>query len=49
MERSELVELLSSEGLRLLDSLPPYQSTGDVVRMVSDLRKAGHPPEEGTH
>jgi SAM-dependent methyltransferase len=44
MERSELVELLSPEGLRLLDSLPPYHSTGDVVRMVSDLRKAGHPP-----
>jgi hypothetical protein len=44
MERSELVELLSPEGLRLLDSLPPYHSTGDVVRLVSDLRKAGHPP-----
>ncbi|TFD75070.1 class I SAM-dependent methyltransferase [Cryobacterium sp. Sr8] len=44
MDRSELVELLSPEGLRLLDSLPPYESTVDVVRMVSDLRKAGHPP-----
>lgn len=44
MDRSELVELLSPEGLRLLDSLPPYQSTSDVVRMVSDLRKAGHSP-----
>lgn len=44
MDRSELVELLSPEGLRLLDSLPPYQTTSDVVRMVSDLRKAGHSP-----
>lgn len=44
MDRSELVELLSPEGLRLLDSLPPYEPTSDVVRMVSELRKAGHPP-----
>ncbi|MDQ1582381.1 MAG: hypothetical protein QOF36_435 [Microbacteriaceae bacterium] len=43
MQRSELVELLSPEGLRLLDSLPPYTSAGDVIRIVSDLRKAGHP------
>jgi hypothetical protein len=43
MERSELVELLSPEGLRLLDSLPPYTSTDNVMRTVSDLRKAGHP------
>lgn len=44
MDRSELVELLSSEGLRLLDSLPPYHSERDVLKMVSDLRKAGHSP-----
>lgn len=44
MDRSELVELLSPEGLRLLDSLPPYEPTADVVRMVSELRKAGHAP-----
>ncbi|TFC43365.1 SAM-dependent methyltransferase [Cryobacterium sp. TMT1-21] len=44
MERSELVELLSPEGLRLLDSLPPYESAANVVRVVSDLRKAGHAP-----
>ncbi|MDH6237973.1 class I SAM-dependent methyltransferase [Cryobacterium sp. CG_9.6] len=43
MERTELVELLSPEGLRLLDSLPPYD-TIDVVRVVSELRKAGHAP-----
>lgn len=43
MERTELVELLSPEGLRLLDSLPPYD-TIDVLKAVSDLRKAGHAP-----
>ena len=45
MEKSELVALLSPEGLRLLDSLPPWDSTADVVRTVSELRAAGHPPE----
>jgi SAM-dependent methyltransferase len=44
VERAELVELLSPEGLRLLDSLPPYESAADVVRMVTELRKQGHPP-----
>lgn len=44
METSELVELLSSEGLRLLDSLAPYESKDDIVRAVADLRKAGHSP-----
>ena len=44
METSELVELLSADGLRLLDSLPPYESTTDVLRSVSALRKAGHSP-----
>jgi SAM-dependent methyltransferase len=42
MDAAELRELLSTEGLRLLDSLPPYSSSADVVRMVADLRKAGH-------
>jgi hypothetical protein len=45
MERAELVELLSPEGLRLLDSLPAYEAGADVVRTVSALRKAGHSPE----
>ncbi|RNE63959.1 class I SAM-dependent methyltransferase [Cryobacterium tepidiphilum] len=44
MDRAELVELLSPDGLRLLDSLPPYESSVDVVRLVADLRKAGHGP-----
>ncbi|QYF72609.1 SAM-dependent methyltransferase [Cryobacterium sp. PAMC25264] len=44
MDRAELVELLSPEGLRLLDSLPPYEAGADVVRTVSALRKNGHSP-----
>jgi len=44
MDRTELLELMSQEGLRLLDELPPYDSTTDVVRSVSELRRAGHPP-----
>ncbi|MDJ0376100.1 class I SAM-dependent methyltransferase [Cryobacterium sp. PH31-L1] len=44
MDRTELVELLSPASLRLLDSLPPYETHGDVLKLVSDLRKAGHAP-----
>lgn len=44
MDTTELRELLSADGLRLLDSLPPYESTADVVRSVAELRKAGHSP-----
>jgi hypothetical protein len=44
MDQAELRELLSVEGMRLLDSLPPYESAADVVRTVSELRKAGHSP-----
>lgn len=44
MDRDELQQLLSVEGLRLLDALPRYESTADVVRVVSELRAAGHPP-----
>ncbi|WP_104089510.1 MULTISPECIES: class I SAM-dependent methyltransferase [unclassified Cryobacterium] len=44
MDRTELVELLSPASLRLLDSLPPYDTHGDVLKLVSDLRKAGHAP-----
>jgi SAM-dependent methyltransferase len=43
MDQAELRELLSVDGLRLLDSLPPYESTADVVRTVSELRRAVHP------
>jgi hypothetical protein len=44
MESTELRELLTAEGLRLLSSLPPHDSSADVVRSVSELRKAGHSP-----
>ena len=44
MERAELVELLSSEGLGLLDSLPTHDSGIDVLALVSRLRRDGHPP-----
>jgi SAM-dependent methyltransferase len=44
METPELMELLSAEGLRLLDSLPRYETTDDVVKSVAELRKAGHSP-----
>jgi hypothetical protein len=44
VDRAELVELLSPEGLRLLDALPEWDSKADVVRTVADLRKQGHSP-----
>lgn len=44
MEKSELVALLSPEGLRVLDSLPEYDRATDVVKAVSELRSAGHSP-----
>ncbi|MCY7413593.1 MAG: class I SAM-dependent methyltransferase [Salinibacterium sp.] len=44
MDSAELRELLSAGGLALLDSLPRYESSSDVVRSVADLRRAGHSP-----
>jgi hypothetical protein len=44
MEHSELRELLTADGLRLLDSLPQWDSSSDVLRSVTELRKAGHSP-----
>lgn len=44
MDEAELITLLSPDGLRLLDELPPYDSGVDVVRLVSELRAAGHSP-----
>jgi hypothetical protein len=43
MDVAELRELLTPEGLRLLDEVGPIGSTADVVRTVSRLRAAGHP------
>lgn len=42
---AELTALLTPEGLRLLDELPPVDSAHDVARTVSRLRKAGHSPD----
>lgn len=44
VDRSELVELLSPEGLRLLDELGEHEPSDDVVKAVSTLRKQGHAP-----
>lgn len=44
MDATELRELLTTEGLGLLDSLPPFDSKADVVHTVAALRKAGHAP-----
>lgn len=43
MDRAELVELLSPEGLRLLDALPAWDSKADIVKTVARLRREGHP------
>jgi hypothetical protein len=44
MDSSELVELLSGDSLTLLDSLPQWQSSSDLLKTVNDLRRAGHSP-----
>jgi hypothetical protein len=44
MQVTELRELLSTDGLRLLDSLGEFDQAADVVRSVAQLRKAGHSP-----
>lgn len=45
METTELLHVLSEPGLALLDSLEPFDPAADVMRTVSGLRSAGHPPE----
>lgn len=45
MESAELRALLSPESMALLNSLPSYSSSADVVSLVSSLRKQGHSPE----
>ncbi|WP_424936750.1 THUMP-like domain-containing protein [Arenibacterium sp. S380] len=42
---AELTALLTSEGLRLLDSLGPVETTGAAAAAVSRLRAAGHGPD----
>lgn len=45
MDLTELTALLTPEGLRLLDEMPPIESSADVARAVSRLRAAGHSPD----
>lgn len=45
MDVAELTALLTPEGLRLLDSLDPIESTADVAATVTRLRKDGHSPD----
>jgi hypothetical protein len=42
MDQTDLREVLSLEGLRLLDSLPEPKPGDDMVRIVSALRGEGH-------
>jgi SAM-dependent methyltransferase len=44
MEATELRELLTPAGLTLLDSVGAQDASTDVVRAVSELRRAGYPP-----
>lgn len=44
MDTREIAQLLTSEGISLLGSLPAYTSSTDVVKIVADLRKEGHDP-----
>lgn len=42
---SELEALLTPEGLRLLDAMAPVESSDDVARAVTRLRREGHSPD----
>jgi SAM-dependent methyltransferase len=42
MERTDLEQLMTAEGLRLLDSLPPYTNGSNIVRSVAALRNEGY-------
>ena len=44
MESAELRELLTPEGVALLNSLPEYTTNTDVLKMVASLRKDGNSP-----
>lgn len=45
MNRQSFLNLISREGLALLDSVGAIESKTDVLKLVSDLRKQGHNPE----
>jgi len=44
MDAIELRELFTADALTLLDSIPAWDSSADVVKTVAALRKAGHAP-----
>jgi hypothetical protein len=45
MDRADAELLLTNEALTLLESLPPYRTTDNVVQAVSALRERGVSPE----
>jgi len=45
VEKAELTALLTPEGLRLLDALPRVESSDDIARVVTRLRRDGHSPD----
>jgi len=45
VDRQSFLNLISREGLALLDSVGEIDSKTDVVKLVAKLRKAGHNPE----
>jgi hypothetical protein len=45
MNKDELGLVMTSTALRLLDSLPKYTDSADIVRTVAALRRDGHPAE----
>jgi hypothetical protein len=45
MNRDELGLVMTSTALRLLDSLPPYRDSSDILKTVAMLRRDGHPAD----
>jgi len=45
MNKDELGLVMTSAALRLLDSLPEYSDSTDIVKTVADLRRDGHPAD----
>ena len=45
MELPQLEALLTADGLRLLDATPAVESSDDVARAVTALRREGHSPD----
>lgn len=45
MNRQSFLNLISREGLALLESVGDLESKTDVLKLVSDLRKQGHDPD----